>query len=83
MTDQMAAEARQYDEIKAWAHNLKSGCGALGLVRVQSVAMELERACREDRHEEALEMVPALEGVVTAAMAVFEERYADYIRNDG
>ena len=78
-----AAEARQYDELKAWAHNLKSGCGALGLVRVQSVAMELERACREDRNEEALEMVPTLEGVVTAAMAVFEERYADYIRNDG
>jgi len=78
-----AAEARQYDELKAWAHVLKSGCGALGLARVQSVAMELERACREGRHEEALQMVPTVEDVVTVAMAVFEERYADYIENDG
>ena len=45
--------------------------------------MELERACREGRHEEALQMVPTVEDVVTVAMAVFEERYADYIENDG
>lgn len=74
-----AAESSQFDELKTWAHNLKSGCGALGLKRVQVTAMELERACREDRNEEALEMVPILEGVVTSGMAIFEMRYADYI----
>ncbi len=49
-----AVEARQYSDIKSWAHNLKSGCGALGLIRVQSVAKEFEHACRVGCHEEAL-----------------------------
>jgi CheY-like chemotaxis protein/HPt (histidine-containing phosphotransfer) domain-containing protein len=78
-----AAEARRYDELKAWAHKLKSGCGALGLVRVQSVAMELERACREGRHEEARQMLPTVEDAVTVAMEIFEECYAGYIENNG
>jgi len=76
-----SAEARQYDELKSWAHNLKSGCGALGLIRVQVTAMELEHACREGRNEEAIEMVPGLESVVSSAMAIFERRYADYIED--
>lgn len=39
-----SADVGDFDEIKAWAHNLKSGCGALGMVQVQSIAKELEHA---------------------------------------
>jgi CheY-like chemotaxis protein len=75
-----AAAASDQNELKAWAHNLKSGCGALGLVRVQTIAMKLEHACREGRGEEALAMVPTLIKVVVTGMAVFEARYAQYIQ---
>ena len=77
-----AAAAGDHDELKAWAHNLKSGCGALGLIRVQAVAMKLEHACREGRGEEALAMVPTLVEAVAAGMVVFEARYAEYIQDD-
>jgi PAS domain S-box-containing protein len=76
-----AAAASDQNELRAWAHNLKSGCGALGLIRVQAMAMKLEHACREGRSEEALAMVPSLVEVVAAGMAVFEARYAEYIQD--
>ena len=44
--------------------------------------MKLEHACREDRGEEALVMVPSLVEVVATGMAVFEARYAEYIQGD-
>ncbi len=75
-----AAAAADQKELRSWAHNLKSGCGALGLIRVQAMAMKLEHACREGRSEEALAMVPTLVEVVVTGMAVFEARYAQYIQ---
>ncbi len=77
-----AAATGDQNEIKAWAHNLKSGCGALGLIRVQAMAMKLEHACREGRGKEALAMVPTLLEVVAVGMTVFEARYAEYIQDD-
>jgi HPt (histidine-containing phosphotransfer) domain-containing protein len=77
-----AAAAGDQIELRAWAHNLKSGCGALGLIRVQAIAMKLEHACREGRSKEALAMVPSLVEVIGIGMTVFEARYAEYIQED-
>jgi hypothetical protein len=45
--------------------------------RVGSVATALERACRNDRFEEAVSLVPMIDEAVAAAMEVLEERYAE------
>ena len=72
-----AAADGDFKEVETFAHSLKSSCGSLGMRRVGSVATALERACRNDRFEEAVSLVPKLDEAVAAAMEVLEERYAE------
>lgn len=73
-----AAEAGDFEEVQIFAHSLKNSCGSLGMRRVGLVAMALEKACRGDRLEEAVSLVPRIDEAVVAAMAVLKERYADF-----
>ena len=72
-----AAADGDFKEVETFAHSLKSSCGSLGMRRVGSVATALERACRNDRFEEAGSLVPKIDEVVAAAMEVLEERHAE------
>ena len=74
-----AADAGDFQEVENFAHSLKSSCGSLGMCRVGSVAQALERACRNDRFEEAVSLVPRIDEAVVAAMEVLEERYAEFL----
>ena len=72
-----AAEARAFDEMRKLAHDLKSSCGTLGMRRVEGVAATLEAACIDGRESVALELIPALDAALLAAVAALESRYAE------
>ena len=49
------------------AHDLKSGSGGLGAVRLQRHAQALELACREDREEDARRLLTEIEPIAREA----------------
>ena len=53
--------------IRREAHDLKSGSGGLGAVRLQRHAQALELACREDRAEDARRLAGEIEPIAREA----------------
>ena len=73
------AGARDLDELGRMAHSIKGNFGSLGFCRVEKIAKRIERACVEERGEDALAMVPGLDEEVVAAVATLHERYGSLI----
>jgi len=71
-----AVEAGAFDVVGELAHDLKSSCGAIGMIEVQRLAQDLERACLEVRREDALALAPAVDEAVGRAVAALKLRYA-------
>jgi signal transduction histidine kinase/DNA-binding response OmpR family regulator/HPt (histidine-containing phosphotransfer) domain-containing protein len=71
-----AVEAGAFDVVGELAHDLKSNCGAIGMLEVQRLAQDLERACLEVRREDALALAPAVDEAVGRAVAALKLRYA-------
>lgn len=55
-----AAPQSDFDTIRREAHSLKSSTGTFGLVRLATLAREIEYACDEGRHKDALSSLEAL-----------------------
>ncbi len=63
--------------IGALAHDLKSVCGNIGMVRAQTLAADLEAACRAGHHHDVRRTLHDLEQAVGAAAAALIARYPD------
>jgi HPt (histidine-containing phosphotransfer) domain-containing protein len=71
-----AAARAACDELGGLAHDLKSSSGAIGMLEVQRLAEQIEHACRDGRHDEALALAPAVEAAVGAAVGALRARMA-------
>ena len=75
-------EAGAFDDAGGLAHDLKSTCGAIGMIEVQRLAYDLERACLEARREDALALAPAVDEAFGTALAVLKRRYPILLESD-
>lgn len=71
LTLQESAKAADIGALQRESHDLKSVCGSLGAVKVQTLAADMERACKEGDRDAALALVdPLLEAGDTALTAL-------------
>jgi signal transduction histidine kinase/DNA-binding response OmpR family regulator len=73
------ADERDFEELGRMAHCIKGNFGSLGFCRVEKIAKGMERACLEERQDEALALVPALDEAVIDAVTALRDRYADIL----
>lgn len=71
----VASESGDIETVQREAHDLKSTLGVFGAARATELARELEESCRMGRNENALALVPHVEGAVSTALERLEERY--------
>lgn len=55
-------------------HSLKSAAGNVGAVRLQSLAVELDALCKEQRYGEATRRLPDLLAIMTETMGAVRDR---------
>jgi two-component system repressor protein LuxO len=71
-----AAKKDDIAGLRRQAHDLKSMCGSFGAARVQELAADIERMCREGDAVHALALVEPLTEAGRAALAALAARYA-------
>ena len=59
------------------AHTLKSCAGTFGARRLQVLARDVESACREERHEDAVALARRIDNVLAETLAAYRLEFAD------
>ena len=77
-----AVDAGAFEDAGKLAHDLKSSCGAIGMLEVQRLAGDLEHACLEKRQEDAVALAPDLDEAVLRAVTALKARYPMCVASD-